>query len=151
LNLSTGDIVFGDKVVFPPPGAGGGKPDDYKSDGAPSDPTGTDDDGDETEEKGVIRAAIVTVSSVAGPVGILDNGEIPDLHVPRLGRVSFLVRTTDGSELAWTNPKDIKLRREYFVCEAPQGAIEVQAYFQPGITGVVTAIREKFSPAIIEN
>jgi len=146
LNLSTGDVFIGT-----PPSGGSQGSGPLTSDGAPDDPTNTDDANDETADKGVIRAALVTVTAGSSRVGSVDNGSIPDLFVPRLGRVSFLIRVEDTGELAWTSPQDIKLEREYFVCPGEQGAIDVQAYFVGGVSGEVTPIRVKPEPVIVES
>jgi hypothetical protein len=146
LNLSTGNVFVGN-----PSPNGQNDPGSFASDGAPSDPTNTNDSGDETSDKGVIRGALVTITAGAARVGSVDNSPVPDLFIPRLGRISFLVRVADSGELGWTPPEDIKLEREFFTCLAPQGAIDVQAHFVGGVSGTVTPIRIKPEPTIVEN
>jgi hypothetical protein len=146
LNFSTGDVVVG--------GSGGPtdkSPNDVVSDGAPSDPTNSTPDDDKTATDGIIRGAIVTITSDPTNVGILANDPLPSFYIPRMGRISFLVKTENGDS-AWTSPVDIRLRREYFECPAAQGAIDVRAHFISGITGDVTATRSRPDQVeIVEN
>lgn len=92
------------------------------------------------ERTAVIRGAIVTVTEIDEPntVGILFQGNNPDVYYPDLGLVSFQIRTRNGT--AWTTDIKVKNKRQLIACEWGGGAIAVQATPRLGVQLNVTPV-----------
>lgn len=94
--------------------------------------------GNETENRiiAVLVTASVNQSDFTGTI-IFQQGN-PDIYVPRLGSVSFYVAA--GPAAGWTSDIDVKNLRSYIRCPVPQGAINVAATPQPGVTFTLTKV-----------
>lgn len=95
---------------------------------------------DKTQEQ-VIRAVLVTVTNLPpnGPQTTIGQDVNPDVYVPDLGLVSFLIRVK-GASGGWTEDIRIKNRRQFIPCPWEGGAIDVQATPRKGVQIVLTPI-----------
>lgn len=86
----------------------------------------------------VIRGAIVTTSLIGDNTSVYFQDDVPDLYLPRLGNVQFLVEI-DG-KLAWTDTIDVRNRRQLVLCPWEGGAVRVDGFPRPGITWTITPV-----------
>lgn len=89
----------------------------------------------------VIRAVLVSttaLSSTATPTTLAQNVN-PDVHVPDLGLVSFLIRT-GGVTGGWTEDIRVKNKRQFIPCPWEGGAFDVQATPRRGVQFELTKI-----------
>lgn len=86
----------------------------------------------------VIRGAIVTTSFVPENTSVYFQDDIPDLYLPRLGNVQFLIEI-DG-KLAWSEAIDVNNKRQLVLCPWEGGAIRVDGFPRPGIIWDVTPV-----------
>jgi hypothetical protein len=87
-------------------------------------------DENEDEQTGVIRAVIVTTTVVNPAQSIVFQDVNPDIYIPRLGNVSFLVAV--GNKVAWTDDIPVRNKRHFIVCPWEGGAIDVRGTPAPG-------------------
>lgn len=87
-------------------------------------------DENEDEQTGVIRAVIVTTTVVNPAQSIIYQDINPDIHIPRLGNVSFLIAV--GNKVAWTEDIPVRNKRHFIVCPWEGGAIDVRGTPAPG-------------------
>lgn len=108
------------------------KPDDsVTDDDTPELPDGIEEptipppeDENEDEQKGVIRAVIVTTTEMSDAQSVVYQDVNPDICIPRLGNVSFLIAV--GNKVAWTEDIPVRNRRHFIVCPWEGGAIDVR-------------------------
>lgn len=132
LDFQTGDINFnlGDNSLPP----GGGYP--------CSAPTSPDPDVDDPvlplpdsnpfepeppgqpQKRKVMRGCIVTTTVLAGKETVIYEDSNPDIYVPALGYVNFLVQI--GNKTAWTIDIPVKNTRQLIECPWAEGAIDVR-------------------------
>lgn len=107
------------------------------------DPSVPEPDVDKTR---VILGAIVTVTSVPGEFSEtkIFQGDNPDIFIPRLGSVSFLIATQDA--IAWTADIDVKNLRQFVPCPYLGGAVGVFGTPAPGWEFAVSPV---FAPTIL--
>jgi len=144
--------------VAPPPGQGdgGGKPqpDDTTTDpddpDPPPPPSGDDPATEEPPEEPpeVIRAVLVTVTSVDPASSVIYQDDNPDVYIPDLGVVNFRCRARDGAS-GWTPDQRVKNLRCFIVCEWDGGAFEVKGTPRPGVQWTLTPIIDLSSIPVI--
>jgi len=143
--------------VSPPPGGdGGGKPqpDDTTTDpddpAPPPPPSGDDPATEEPPEEPpeVIRAVLVTVTSVDPASSVIYQGDNPDVYIPDLGVINFRCRARDGAS-GWTPDQRVKNLRCFIVCEWDGGAFEVKGTPRPGVQWTLTPIIDLSSIPVI--
>lgn len=158
-NLSTGGFTFNFQPTFNAPdgspttqpdgtGSGRNRPDDFTFDDPPPPPPSGDefDDIDSPEDpktERVIRAVGITASiSVPSDRSIVyQTGGNPDIYVPDLGMVQFLIRV--GNSVFWTNNIRVLNVRAFIECPWEGGAIEVAGTPRPGVSWELTPIYAK--------
>lgn len=130
LNLNTGDVII--NVGNPLNPGGGTEPggDVVVDPTVPPPPADTDtplpppESPDPTANRSrVIKGCFVTVSQSGAEATIIGQDSNPDIYVPALGYVSFLIATRVSS--AWTADIPIKNKRQFIPCPWELGAIEV--------------------------
>lgn len=144
-NLNTGDITFNfGNRNYPPSNAP--KPPDYRPDddlpdNPPDVPNGfvppspTDPEPDTTR---IIRAVIVTTSTVPNTVTTLLQDNNPDVLLPDLGLVSFAIAV--GKGVAWTTDIRVKNKRQFIPCPWEGGALRVRGTPRPGVIWTITPV-----------
>ena len=127
------DVDFGDGQLPPPP------PDVPNPEEPPPKP----------EIEPVIRGVVVTTLSVANGlnIGVLNQGDNPDVYFPDLGLVSFLIRTRYGGS-AWTTDIKVKNKRQFIECPWTGGAISVRATPRAGVQFDVKAVYGQPDPLV---
>lgn len=151
LSFNTGDITFnfGDSNYSP---GSKSSPSCYDSPSdtpdvppdVPVDVPSPDPDDPEPETIRLLRAAIVTVNVVPDGITEIFQDDNPNVFIPRLGNVQFLIRV--GNRLAWTEEIAIKNKRQFVVCPWEGGAIDVRGTPQPNVVwniAPVYAIQEQ--------
>lgn len=154
LNINTGGINFNFKNPNYPPSPSP-VPDDYDTpdDIPPYPPTvpnsiappSPDDPEDETKD--VIRACIVTVSSVSPSITVIGQDSNPDIYAPNLGYVQFGIATARA--VAWTSDIPVKNLRNFIICEWEGGAIQVRGTPRNGVTWTITPVYGKADEALV--
>lgn len=160
ININIGDDINinhdGDDIDFDipgptpglPPAPGGGakpSPDDTTTDpddpDPPPPPSGDDPATEEPPEEPpeVIRAVLVTVTSVDPASSVIFQEDNPDVYIPDLGVVNFRCRARDGAS-GWTPDQRVKNLRCFIVCEWDGGAFEVKGTPRPGVEWTLTPI-----------
>lgn len=119
--------------------------------GTPDDPELTDpetgtDGNPNGEDQNNPRDPIIAVVVKSNKDGFTRASEVaqddlPVLFAPRLGNVSFFVKT--GSVSAWTPPQPLQFTNQHVPCPSPYGARDVKVWWDTGFTGSYTAIRGK--------
>lgn len=145
IDIQTGDINidFGNKNYAP---GDGPKPDGYRSpDDTPDYPPGvpepgippspSDDDSDTTR---ILRACIVTVTTVPSTITQIFQSDNPDIYAPNFGYVNFYVAV--GQTTAWTSDIPVKNRRNYIEVPAKGGALKVAGTPRPGVVWTITPV-----------
>lgn len=148
-NLGTGDTVFkpsyppGDE---PPDPSDPDRPDNYEPSPDPppnNDPSAPDPPPppNKNELRRAIVACLVTTTSINTTSGVSQLGQDvnPDVYIPDLGLVSFLIQA-GGTSGGWTEDIRVKNRRHFIPCPWPAGAIDVRGTPRPGVNFVVTPI-----------
>lgn len=149
-NVNTGGIEFRPPPVDPeqplPDPRSPNRPDNFRTDDEPPPPPEEiPPEGEEplppVERERAIRGALVTVTSIQEPrnAGVLSQGENPDVWLPDLGLVSFLVRTGRNST-GWTEDLRIKNQRQLVTCPWPGGAIRVRGTPRQGVEWTITPV-----------
>lgn len=131
-NVNTGDLVPSfDNPSAPivPPGAdpGGYSPSgDIPSppDSIPDSPELPPPTSEPTERQRLLTGCIVTTQVLDGNETILFQEENPDIYIPSLGYVQFLIKVRGAS--AWTNDIPVKCLRTFIPCPFEGGAIDVK-------------------------
>lgn len=88
-----------------------------------------------------IVGCIVTVTGLntLSPATEVLQGDNPNLYVPRLGNVAFLIPVANGIS-GWGNEIPVKNTRCYVQCEPRQGAIAVRGTPAPGVEWNITPV-----------
>lgn len=102
-------------------------PDDVPTPILPPSPNVPDDD-----TTPVIRGVIVTSTIVPGNAGIIYQDGNPDIYIPNIGFVNFLVAI--GQQVAWTVDLPVKNRRCLIPCPWEGGAIAVRGTPREGVS-----------------
>lgn len=158
-NLSTNRFTFNFQPTFnnpdgspttQPDGAGGGgnRPDNYTFDNPPPPPPGGDefdnvDPPQDPKTERVIRGVGVTATITNGTLRsvIFQSGENPDIYVPDLGMVQFLIRV--GNSVFWTNNIRVTNLRAFIECPWIGGAIDVAGTPREGVSWQLTPVYAK--------
>lgn len=145
LNINTGDISFnfgnrnyGDNE--------GPQPDDYRPrddipDAPPDVPVDITDPlptAPTTESATVLRAVIVTVSTVPSTISTIVQDDNPDIYAPNLGYVQFGISTK--RKVAWTSDIPVKNKRNFIPCPWEGGAQVVRGTPRPGVVWQLTPV-----------
>ena len=148
-NVGTGDFVFKPTLPpgqKPPDPTGPDRPDNVYPDPLPppnNDPTAPDPPPppDENELRRVIVGCLVTTTDIDQPNPLTQLGQDvnPDVYIPDLGLVSFLIQVA-GTSGGWTEDIRVKNRRQVIPCPWKQGAIDVRGTPRPGVEFTVTPI-----------
>jgi len=148
VNFDVGGVEFNGTVEVSPefnfefnPGGistGPGTVDDPDGIGEPGEPSDPVDD----PEEGTLPIIGVLVYSDIDPDGdpsgiLFQNG--PNIYVPRLASVQFLIKTADST--GWTPDQDVKNLECYVPCPALQGAIAVRVSPVRGVTSRFSPVR----------
>lgn len=148
-NVGTGDYVF--KPSYPPgeepPDPGGpDRPDNYFPSPNPppnNDPTAPNppEPPDRNELRRTIVGCLVTTTSISSNANITQLGQEvnPDVFIPDLGLVSFLIQVGSNAG-GWTEDIRVKNRRQVIQCPWEGGAIDVRGTPRVGVEFVVTPI-----------
>jgi len=158
-NLSTGGFTFNFQPTFNNPngspttqpdgtGGDGRRPSDYTFDSPPPPPPSGDefDNVEPPEEpttERVIRGVGIT-ATITNPNGksvIFQSGANPDIFVPDLGMVQFLIRV--GNSVFWTNNIRVLNQRAFIECPWVGGAIDVAVTPRSGVTWQLTPVYGK--------
>lgn len=131
-----GELGLDGTVEFNLPGAYGSGNSDDPPDSGEEDATGNPR----------IVGAYVTTTAISsqyqGTELLGDDG--PDLYVPRLGTLSFLVK--GSSAFAWLPDYDVRVKNAYFAVPEGMVAYQVRATPYRGVTWVVTPVYEEPQP-----
>lgn len=131
-NLRTGDFNINLGDPDSPFGRGGDCGGDTIPDGdtpdpnlplPPSDPIAPSNPDRPTKRK-ILRGCIVTTTVLNGKQTELDQGNNPDIYIPAIGYVNFLVQV--GGITAWTQDIPVKNVRQIIECPWVSGAIDVR-------------------------
>lgn len=119
-------------------------PEGFSSDPGTGDPDPSVDPDPSPPPDPISRLRIVGVhvrASVTSDIraSFIAQADTPDLYVPRIGVVSFRVRT--GARSSWTADLPIKMLRQYIPCPEPRGAIDVRFTAEPGATIAIAPVR----------
>lgn len=144
LSLTTGDISFnlGNPNYSP---IDRPNPDGYTTDPSPDPlpdvpvpPTDPGANEPEPDTQRVIRGVFVTTVTDNSPGTVIDQTDTPDIIVPNLGYVQFLIRVSGRS--AWTS--DIAVKNHKWFCECPfeGGAIDVRGTPRTGVEWTLTPV-----------
>lgn len=134
---------FGNPNYAPSPSPG---PDDYTpGNDSPEPPPDVPNpvlppspDNPEPDTTAIIRGCIVTVSNVSESAGVIFQDDNPDIYIPNLGYVAFLVAV--GNTTAWTVDLPVKNKRCLIPCPWDGGAIAVRGTPREGVTWTVTEV-----------
>jgi hypothetical protein len=95
-------------------------------------------DTEPAERQKLLRGCIVTTQLLDGNETIIFQESNPDIYVPSLGYVQFLVRV--GGASAWTNDIPVKCLRTFIPCPWDGGAVDVKGTPRYGNQFVVTPV-----------
>lgn len=150
INLSTGDVSInvGGTPGNRDPGQDDCDPDytEPTEEPPPSPvPVGPTDEPRPEEGEEVIIGVLVTVTSVSNSAkpSVIGQDANPDIYVPSLGHVNFLCRTGAGPVGGWMPDQPVKNRRCLIKCDWDYWAIDVKGTPQPGVTWILTPIRDR--------
>lgn len=93
---------------------------------------------DPTEKAKLLKGCIVTTSVLDGNETIIFQGDNPDIYIPSLGYVQFLIKTAKAS--AWTNDIPVKSLRTFIPCPWDGGAVDVRGTPRYGNEFIVTPV-----------
>lgn len=111
------------------------------TDGPPpdEDPTTSPDTPEDDSDRGLIGAITTVTGGITdGKATQLDGDSGPDLFVPRMGTLSFRVRT--ATSLAWSQPLDIKTTTQFHPAPNNVQLLDAVATPNPGYTIAVTLV-----------
>lgn len=142
INL-TGNINLENNFEFTPDFGPESGPGETDGDEPPNDPDSTDPVEPPSEESPatIIGVEVFCQVSADAPASSIIFDNAPNIFAPRLGSVSFAIRTP--SSIVWTADESIKNKEMYIPCPAPQGAVAVRATPAPGVTVRWNAIRSR--------
>lgn len=156
IDLGTGDIDFdfytdfvdenGDRRQFPPGDpSGDNRPNNFTSPNPiPSPPGGkefedTEKPSEPKREKAIRAVAVTVTSQLPSTLGtIFQPGENPDVIIPDVGFVQFLIRIKES--VFWTNAIKVNNQRAFIPCPWEGGALAVAGTPRPGVTWVLNSI-----------
>lgn len=127
---------FGVELQPPSFRRGPGDTDDPPPDEDPTTSPVTPDDDSDRRLIGAITT--VTAGIANGKATQLDGDSGPDLFVPRMGTLSFRVRT--AASLAWSQPLDIKTTTQFHPAPENVQSLDAVATPNPGYTIAVTLV-----------
>jgi hypothetical protein len=147
-----------DVVEGPPPPPGTSPP---PPDGGPPPPPPTDDVEDEIppppdpetpppdeeipppdEYEVIIGVRVIVTSFMGAPITRLQQGSNPDVQIPDLGLVQFLIRTGQINA-GWSEDIRVKNVNQVIPCPWPKGAIDVRGTPRGGVTWELRPIYDK--------
>lgn len=153
INLNTGDINinFGNQNYNP---SNEPNPDAYDSpddipDVPPDVPTPVippSPNNPDPDTTTIIRACIVTVSSIGDEQSIIYQNANPDIYVPNLGFVQFLIAV--NNRLAWTSDIPVKNTRNFIPCPWLGGALAVRGTPRVGVAWTISPVYDKAEVSI---
>jgi hypothetical protein len=121
----------------------------FGSPGTPDNPEITDPEPgsegqEEPEDEPILDAMIIGVVVRSVKDGLtrsseVDQDALPTLYAPRLGNVSFRVRS--GSITSWTPAQPIQFADQHLPCPWPYGAVDVAVWWDAGWSGQFTPVR----------
>jgi len=131
-NLNTGDLLpdfSNPNAPIPSPCSdpGGYLPDPSipsPPDSIPDAPALPPGSNDPTERQKLLKACIVTTTVLDGNETTVFQQENPDIYVPAVGYVQFLIQV--GNSSAWTTDVPVKSLRAFIPCPWDAGAIDVK-------------------------
>lgn len=91
-----------------------------------------------TDTKRIIRACIVTVSTVSPTNTVIGQGDNPDIYAPNLGFISFYIAI--ASKTSWTSDIPVKNKRNFIVCPWEGGALAVKGTPRPGVSWTISPV-----------
>jgi hypothetical protein len=99
---------------------------------------------EEPEDEPILDEMIIGVVVRSAKDGLtrsseVDQDALPTLYAPRLGNVSFRVRS--GSITSWTPAQPIQFADQHIPCPWPYGAIDVAVWWDAGWGGQFTPVR----------
>ena len=92
-----------------------------------------------TAEAVIVGAVITTGRPSLNATGLSQANGNPDIYLPRLGSIAFLIRS--GRVSGWTSDIDVKNLRQFIPCPWPAGAVEVRGTPVPGTLWTITPVR----------
>lgn len=107
-------------------------------------PPSPDNPNDDTTT--ILRACIVTVSSVGDEQSIIYQNANPDIFVPNLGYVQFLIAV--NNRLAWTSDIPVKNTRHFIPCPWQGGALAVRGTPRVGVAWTISPVYDKAESSI---
>jgi hypothetical protein len=90
----------------------------------------------------IIGVRVITTQIGDTPITRLQQGVNPDVHIPDLGLVQFLVRTGERSA-GWTTDIRVKNGNQVIPCPWPNGAIDVRGTPRAGVQWELRPIKDK--------
>lgn len=155
INLNTGDINlnFGNRNYSP---SDRGTPDTYDSPtdtpnippDVPVPVTPPSPDSTSTDTTRLLRACIVTVTNLSQSAStIIYQDDNPDIFVPNLGYVQFLIAI--GNKLAWTEDIPVKNKRHFITCPWEGGALQVRGTPRAGVTWAISPVYTKQENVVV--
>lgn len=146
------NISYGNPNYRPSNGCCQPNPDNVVADDDDPDPDPTvpvptpppPNDGTDDDPTAVIRAVIVTTTTIPDYQSIVYQDDNPDIMIPRLGNVQFLIAV--GQKIAWSDDIPVRNRRHFIVCPWEGGAIDVRGTPAPGVEFSLTKVyaREQY-------
>lgn len=138
-NLHTGDVIYNTGAPASPSPNRPDQPDGYETPPPPPPPVdlppnyNPPDEEDTPETESILRGVIVKITQLPQNTNVWFNDGMPDLYYPRLGNVSFFVRT--GNAFSWTEFVSITSTQQIIQCPWEGGALDVKASFYDGVAG----------------
>lgn len=86
----------------------------------------------------ILRACIVTVTSVSPAISEIYQDDNPNIYAPNLGYVNFAVNV--GGTISWTSDIPVKNRRNFISCEWEGGAVSVRGTPRPGVAWTIRPV-----------
>ena len=87
----------------------------------------------------VIRAALVTVSTISPTATTIFQTSNPNVYAPDLGLIAFRCRASENAS-GWTEDIRIKNRRQFVTCPWEGGAFDVRGTPRPGVVWNITPV-----------
>jgi len=87
----------------------------------------------EPETRQLLRGVIVTVTNIPDDFGLIFQEGNPDIYIPNLGYVNFLIAT--GNVLSWSVDLAVKNRRCFIPCPWEGGALRVEGTLGQALPG----------------
>lgn len=98
-------------------------------------------DSPQSDTTTIIRACVVTVSSISPQSTLIPQVGNPDIYAPNLGFIQFLIAS--GNSLAWTSDIPVKNKRNFISCPWIGGAIAVRGTPRPGVAWTISPVYDK--------